>query len=379
MFPGSSTWVEISKSAFDHNASQFKHLIGENNHLAFILKANGYGHGQQEIAQLAQQNPNISWLGVANLSDAITLRKASITKSILVTSCIDVDPQVAFKNNIDLAVFDMETAQKLNDIALAENQQFYVHIKFDTGLSRLGFSIEDATATLHTLFQLPGIVIRGIYSHFAESYKSKKEYTFTQMQRFDEILQLVKNTSRRIEYVHLANTAGTLSLSLPQCNLFRIGIGLYGYWSSPDFKQEIVKKYPDFSLKGTLTWKTKINSLKWLHPGTYVGYDRTYTTPRKTLIATIPIGYYDGYDFRLFNRSYVYIKGNYAPVIGRISMNLCTIDVTDIPGISLKEEVILMGDYEKINPYELGITAGNPNVREMTTKINPLIPRIIVP
>ncbi len=370
-----STWVQINKTAFDTNIAQFKKLLGQK-HIALIIKANGYGHGIETIATLAEQNKNVSWLGVASLSEALQLRTIGIAKPLLVTSCLDQPLAIAAQKNIDVSIFDEQTLKQANEIGTAHNTQIAVHLKFDTGLSRLGFKCEQAQEIIAYAHKLPGIYVRGAYSHFAESQKTNQTFSLEQIKLFSSITHIAR--AYNVPLIHLANTAGTLAFDLPECNLFRIGVGAYGLWPNPDFQQLIAQRHPNFTLNPILSWKTRINSVTTVPAGQGVGYDRTFTTTRTTRIATIPVGYYDGYDFRLFNRAVVRIGQWYAPIIGRVSMNLSTIDVTHIPTVTQNDEVLLMGDFPNITAYDLGITVGNPNVREITTKINPSIERVIV-
>ncbi len=182
----------------------------------------------------------------------------------------------------------------------------------------------------------------------------------------------------KIPFIHLANSAGTTALDIPFCNLFRIGVGAYGFWPSHENQTITQQKYADFKLQPIATWKTHIMNIKEVKKGSFIGYDRAFQASHDMRIAVLPIGYFDGYDFRLFNKASVLVRGHYAPIIGRISMNVCTIDISAIDA-SLNDEVILMGPYPQIHPAELGHLAGNPNVREITTKINSSIERIIIP
>ncbi len=370
------TWVEISKSAFDHNVSQLKSVIGARQ-LAAVVKANAYGHGMHQIASLAQQNPCIEWLCVALASEAISLQKAGIRKPIIVIGCIDVDPVDLVNTNIHLMIDNHETTKHLNTLGKTHNYAFPIHIKIDTGLSRFGVSPETAVPFIKAVKQLSFITVQGLYSHFSEAQKADNAFTNKQVALFQSVLKALKEQNIQIPLIHLANSAAITTVDLPFCNLFRIGLSICGLWSSPETKKIALKKYPSFSLQPVATWKARILGLKTFPQGSFIGYDRTFKTPHPMRIATIPIGYYDGYDLRFSNNATTLVNNQYAPVVGRVAMNTTAIDVTNIQNIKIGDELILMGNYPNLHPYDLGMRIQNLNVREIISTINPNIPRII--
>lgn len=371
------TWIEINQDHLNRNISQYKGVIGNRN-LSIVIKANAYGHGIAQIAQFAQSNTNVHSFCVATLKEALLVRNAGTTKPILVTSILDGDPACAINKNIALTVYDLESAHYLQSIGTQHNAFFPVHIKIDTGLSRLGILPQDAPKLIKTIQAMPNLFIQGIYSHCAESHKKEDDFTLKQQHLFKELVKKLQASGTQFPFVHFANSAATTSLDLEFCNLFRVGIGVFGLWPSQENKAITQKKYPWFDLKPILTWKTIIQSIKNVTKGSFIGYDRTFQAQHAMRIAILPIGYYDGYDFRLFNKSHVIINGIPAPIIGRISMNMSTVDVSHIPSAQVDDKVTIMGPYPYVHPYELGLLTGNPNVREMTTKINPDIPRITI-
>lgn len=371
------TWIEIDAQAFDHNASHYKRFIGTRD-LAFVIKANAYGHGMEPLGHLADQNKNIAWLCVATISEALDLRKWGIRKPILVMATLDQDPSMLINQNIHCVVFDREMISHLNSIGAAYNYIFPVHLKIDTGLSRLGVKPQEALDIVRFIQSCSHISLEGIYSHFAESSNPDQTYTLHQVSLFKQVLNEIEKAGIQIKHVHLANSAGTMLLDLPFCTMFRVGCGLYGLWPNPSVKERIQQKYNWFNLKPIASWKTTISHINTIAKGNPIGYDRTFIAPQDMRIATVPIGYYDGYDFRLFNKASMYINGQYAPIVGRIAMNMTIIDISRIPDAEIGSEVIIMGPYKHIDPAALGLLAGNPNVREITTKINPTILKTIV-
>ncbi len=370
------TWIEISKSAFDHNISQLKSAIGDRA-LAAVVKANAYGHGMQEIASLAAQNNMVDWLCVSCSSEAVALRNLGIKKPILVIGLTDSDPAEMINTNIHLMIDTYERAQQLNCVGATHGYRFPVHIKVDTGLSRFGITPRETIDFIKKIQTLPYITIQGIYSHFSESQNKDRTFTNQQIAEFKTVLQAVKEQNLQIPFVHLANSAATTTIDLPFCNLFRIGLSIYGIWPTQEVKDATHKQYPNYTLQPVLTWKSRIASLKTFPENSCVGYARTFKTISPTRVATIPVGYYDGYDMRFSNNAFVLLHNQYAPVIGRVAMNTTTIDVTDIPHVAVGDELILIGNYPHIHPHELVNTTQNLNIRAIITTINPHIPRII--
>jgi alanine racemase len=356
------TWLEISKSALDHNSAHYKALIGNHNKLAVVIKGNGYGHGLSTIATLCDQNPAIDWLCVAQLSEALLID--TINKPILVLGYSDTDLSLAVNKKIDFMVDNLEYAEKLNTIGKKYNHQFGVHIKVDTGLSRIGVLPTYAYTFIKQLQNLPYLFINGIYSHFASSDKNPA-FTNDQLQQLIDVIHDLIQHNITLPNIHMSNTAAISTISYPDFfNFFRVGLGIYGLGPLEP------------ALEPVLTWKTRITRIKNIPAHTFVGYAESYKTTRPTRIALIPVGYADGYQFRFSNNASVLIKGTRAPLIGRVSMNITIIDVTDTDA-QVDDEVILLGN--TLNLHNLAQTADIPNVREIITCINPQYPRIIMP
>ncbi len=370
------SWLEVNKNAIAHNISQYKKVI-DNNILASVIKGNAYGHGLLPIARINEQNKEVDWLCVSHLSDALLLRRNKISKPILVLSCIDVDPAEAIHQKIDIIVGSYITAQKLNAIGKQHNYHFNVHIKVDTGLSRLGVLAQHVLEFIQYIRTLPYLTINGIWSHFAQAQHENQSFTRDQLAQFNTVLKKLIEYNISISYRHISNSAATI-LKQPLCNFFRLGIGMYGYWSSQATKLRVMKKYPSMILQPALTWKTRIAEIKNIPAGVSVSYNCTYQANKPTITAILPIGYYDGYQMRFSNKAWVRIKDHYAPVIGRVCMNMTIIDVSNIPAVGIGDEVILLGDYPKVNVYALAAYADIDNVREIMTAINPQIPRLVV-
>ncbi len=371
------TWIEINKSAVLHNLAQYKKVIG-NKFLAPVIKANAYGHGLQQIGAICEQSPDVDWLCITLLSDALTLREQGITKPILVLGPINADLADAAHKNIEFIAYNKQMVEDLNLIGKQHNYTFGIHIKIDTGLSRIGVAVDDAVSFINYCDTLSKIKVSGVCTHLAESNSKDQTFTLQQVDLFKIILDTLHEQSFDIPYIHLANTAATTRLSFDRCNFVRVGIGIYGLWPSEYVKQDTQQKYPWFTLKPCLTWKTRVMEVKEIPDQSYVGYNRTHQVERNTKIAIVPIGYFDGYDMRFSNIARIRIHDTYANIIGRVCMNHTIIDVTYVPDVKIGDEVILLGNYPEISPYYFATLTGNNNVREVLTKIFPHIPRAII-
>lgn len=356
------TYLEINTAAFNHNAIYYKNLIGTNNQLAIVIKGNGYGHGLHQMAYLSQNNAHIDWLLVALLSEALALQ--NISKPILVMNYSDVNPEYAVGKNIHFMVDNLEYAQNLNNIGKKHSYQFNVHLKVDTGLSRMGILANEALILIHQLRTLDYINLNGICSHFAAS-DTNPEFTAQQYSTFNDIITELTDQNIALSHIHMSNSAAISIVGYQNYfNFFRAGIGLYGLG------------HEKANLKPIMTWKTHIAHIKTVPAHSYISYATTYQTTRPTRIALLPIGYYDGYKFRFSNKTCVLINGGYAPVLGRIAMNMTIVDVTDITA-NIGDEVIVLGPYPNIGVHDLSAAGNIPNVREIIVNINPAITRII--
>jgi alanine racemase len=372
------TWIELNKQAFNHNAYSYKKIIGPEKQLAAVVKSNAYGHGMAEIAQLCQENEYIDWLCVGTLTEALTIRQRGVSKPILVLYFIDADPVLAFSNDISFMASDYAALQYLNAIAAAHSKSFSVHLKIDTGMSRFGFMPDGIDQLIKQLFSFKNIEITGIYSHLAKAANSDQGFNKQQETKFNNVIKQFEQAGIILTYKHLANSAGITALTSDTCNFFRLGLGLYGWWPSAANKQLTQQKYSNIELQPVLTLKTRIIQLRTIAADQPVGYDNAYITQRPTKIAILPIGYYDGYDRRLSNKGFAMVGSHYVPIIGMIAMTVTMIDVTDCPDVVIGDEVIMLGNYEKITPHFIAESIGSFNPREILTRLNPIIARKII-
>lgn len=379
------TWLEISKSAIDSNIENLKKIVGDKI-LAPVIKSNAYGHGLIEVAKICEENKNISWMCVANAEEALILRQNGIKKNILLLSYIGNHAEELISKNVSLIAYDIEEIKILNQIGKKLNKQVNLHIKIDTGLSRLGILPEDAANFISQIkfenknlgcLNFDHINIEGIWTHLAESASEDREFTNLQASRFEKVIKDLETINIKIPYIHSCSTAGMITADLKYNNFYRPGIGLYGYFPSEYIKNLILEKYPDFELTPCISWKTKICNIREIETGTFVGYNRTFCAKRKTKLALIPVGYYDGYDRRLSNIGKIIINGQVAKIAGRLCMNVMMLDITDCKNIKIGDEAILLGNSPEINASNIADSV-EMNPRDLTSKINLEIPRITV-
>lgn len=351
--------------------------------LGIVVKSNAYGHGIQEIAALCEQSANVHWLFTTSLSEALLLRNNGIRKPILVMCLLDADPAQALTHGIDIMAYEKETIDMLSALGRKLKIPANIHIKIDTGMSRFGLYEQVALKIITYAREQPFINVRGIYTHFCESDQENQEFTLNQLQQFNKLLAKLETMKITIAIKHASNSAAAALLPDARFNVVRVGAGAYGMWPSQAMRTKTQAIMPEFDLKPVMQWKSKILHMREIPSQQFVGYARSYQTHQPTKLAIVPVGYFEGYDRRLSNKGTMVITdehGNphYAPVMGRICMNVTMIDVSAVPTSKPGDEVILIGYHDKIKPRDIADAIGSFNPREITTRINPSIPRIIV-
>ena len=369
-----SSWIEIDKEALEHNIESYKKIIRPA-YLAPVIKSNAYGHGIGPIAKILDAHIDVDYICVVALQEALFLRSIGIKKPLLVLSIIDGDLEDAVDHAIDLITYDIAMAKELDAIARAKNKTASIHIKIDTGLSRLGLYNTDALQLVKEIHELSHVFIQGIFTHLAESESNDQTFTNQQRKVYSVFVKQVETLGVSIPLKHIACSAATTANMSTNDTMVRLGIGLYGLWPSEENKFLAQKLYPNFYLKPVLSWKTRIIQIKEIPAGSAVGYDRTHCVSKPTRIAIIPVGYWDGYDRRLSNKGIVLINNQKAPIIGRIAMNLSIVDITDL-SVSKDHEVTLLGNQKGLTANDLAQQCNTINY-EIVTRINPLLPRRI--
>lgn len=370
------TWVEINKQALEHNLAQYKNIVRPAL-FAPVVKSNAYGHGIEIVARICDEHHAVNRICVVSLREALQLRTAGITKPILVLSIIDAPLELIAEHDIIVTIYDFATAHALNEVGQKYSKKIPVHVKIDTGLSRLGMLPNESAELINYAHQLSHIFVEGIFTHFANSESDDASFVQYQLAQLDHVIEQLRNKNITIPLIHTSCSAAITAHARSHYTMARAGIGVYGLAPSQENAIITPQAHPGFNLKPVLTWKTTIIHRKEIPAGSYIGYDLTYRTHESAIIATLPVGYWDGYDRKFSNNSYVSLHGNLAPVVGRIAMNLMMVDVTHISGCAVGDEVTLLGNVPGVRADDLAQRCGTINY-EMVTRINPLLPRIVV-
>jgi len=374
-------WIEIDSSALTHNIHQFRRLIGKDRILLATVKANAYGHGILEVAKIVLQK-GADWLGVHSLDEGILLRQKGVNCPVLVLGYVSSDElERAIKHDLRLTVYNPETIKRLGVLAAHSRRKIRLHVKVETGTHRQGIREEDLLSFVEKIQEHPGLILEGLSSHFANiEDTTDHSYARYQLDNFKKICEKLEENGIEIPIKHIACTAATILFPETYFDMVRIGIGMYGLWPSKETNLScILQNRKPIQLKPVLAWKTRIAQIKKIPKGAYVGYGCTFRATRETTLAVLPVGYYDGYSRDFSSVSYVLIKGQRAPVCGRVAMDFIMTDVTDIPNVKVENEVVLLGQArgDSITADDLAALAVTINY-EIVTRINPRIPRIIL-
>lgn len=335
------TWMEINLDAISQNVKNIKQLIGEKKELMAVVKGNAYGHDILEISSVVLNN-GATRLAVARLEEGIFLRKAGITVPILVLGLtLKQQAELLVSYNITPTVCEFEAIERLSDSAVKEDKISKVHLKVDTGMGRIGIYPNHVLNFVKKVKALKNIEIEGIFTHFSVADEKDKTYTEEQFRKFMGVLAVLEKEKIRIPVKHVGNSATLLDLSHMWLDLVRPGISIYGFYPSREVKKT-VKLIPAHS------FKTRIVFLKELSAGECISYGRIYTTrKRRTVVASLPVGYADGYNRLLSNQGEVLVRGKRVSMIGRVCMDQCMIDVTHLPQVEIGDEVVLWGRQEQ--------------------------------
>lgn len=368
------TWLEINSRAIEYNLRQFKKILDKNTLLMPVIKSNAYGHGFFNTAQICQQSGEVDRICVVSLAEALALTEQKMySKPILILSFFDKEIKQIKKaatKNIIFPIYTLADAKLLNRVGEQLKKPITVHIKIDTGTSRLGILASDAVQFIKQVKEMKWLYIEGLWSHFASS---EEDAVFTKIQ--NELLSSVNTELKKQDIIipikHFACSAAITANTSLHHNAVRLGIGLYGLHANP------TKKIP--KLKPALSWYTTVIQVKTVPAGTKISYGGTYTTKRPTKLAILPVGYFDGYDRKLSNQGHVLIQGKICPIRGRICMNLCMVEVETTTHVKAGDRVTLLGQdkKQKISAENLAKWCQTISY-EIVARINPSIPRITV-
>lgn len=346
--------IRINTKVLQHNYAAVRKIAGVP--VMAMVKADAYGHGLIMSAK-AFAGAGCRHFGVAELREAVILRQASVAGEIFVTLGFAAEgAELLFRHDLTPVIYSVETARALSDTAVAIGREIPVHVKVDTGMSRLGVLPEDLAQFLDTVGPLPGLRVAGLMSHFPESDDPGAESTIKGFAAFSAAARELKKRDAGI--CHIANSGAVLNFPDTCCDMARAGISLYGYYPqgrpAPDYS-------PKVELQPAMSFASRILQVKTLPAGTGVSYGHTYRSDKPTTIAVVPVGYEDGYSRLFSNRGQVLIHGRRAPVRGRVCMNMCMIEVSGIEGVAAGDEVILLGRQldETITADELAATMGS--------------------
>ncbi len=330
-------FAKIDLDALAHNLSLIKNKLPDGVAIMPIIKADAYGHGSVEVARFLEDKCDC--FGVAVLDEAVELRRAGITTPILLLGYTDpAQYSMAIESDVSLTVFSYSDAHILNTTAANLHKKAKVHIAVDTGMSRIGFQVTDEDADeAARIFRLDNIDVEGIFTHYATADETDKTYATAQKEQFDKFLEMMCARGCETKTIHMNNSAGIMEMGDSFYNMVRAGIILYGLYPSDEVSKA------SFPLRPVMELITHISHIKTLPAGRGISYGRTFITDRDTRVATIPVGYADGYPRSLSGKGYVLIGGVSCPILGRICMDQMMVDVTALPDAKVGDKVVLFG------------------------------------
>ena len=365
--------AEINLDAIAYNMEQMKKRIGGHARLIAVVKADGYGHGAVPVAEMFEQCSWVWGYAVACLEEAAELREHGIRKPILVLGCVFPDQfEEMIRYDVRPAVYMESMAELISQEAVRQGKDAFIHIKIDTGMGRIGFpATEESADAVERISRLPGIRIEGMFTHFAKADERDKTYTFLQHDRFVKMKELIEKRRIHVQYFDCDNSAGIIDFPDMKHDLARAGIAMYGMYPSDEVDRSAVDLRPALSLV------SHVSFVKDVEAGTPISYGGTFVSDRPMRVATIPVGYGDGYPRSLSNKGYVLIHGKRAKILGRVCMDQFMADVTDIPETAFMDRVVLVGrdGDEEITVDGLAALSGRFNY-EFVCCLGKRIPRI---
>ncbi len=370
-------WVEIDRAALLSNVAEFRRLIGPRCQLLALVKGNAYGHGLEEAARVLL-DAGVDCLGVETATEGVALRTAGLPCPILLIGPIPPENfPLLIVHQLTPLLASLDQVQALGEFTRRATCEIEGHLKFDTGMHRQGIMASELPTLLDVLAKYSELRVTGVATHFARADEADDpEWTHGQLDRFHEIVSALAAAGIPAPIRHAANSAAALLWPEMHLDMVRLGISLYGFWPAATVQRTCPTSV---TLRPVMTWKTRVAAVKPVLSGSNVGYGASYTTRRDSRVAVLPVGYYDGYSRGLSNLGQVLVHGQRAPVCGRVSMNLMTVDVTDIPAAQPGDEVVLLGRQgaAEVKAEEMAAWLGTVHY-EVTTRINPLIPRVVV-
>ncbi|MBQ9885696.1 MAG: alanine racemase [Lachnospiraceae bacterium] len=367
------TYAEIDLNAALHNIKEIRHRVGDSVKIMAVIKADGYGHGAVEYGKL--YDDYVDYFGVATIDEGIELREAGLNKPILILGYTSPKQYADIaKYNIEPTIYTVDAALKLSDTAVKYDKTIKFHIAVDTGMTRIGFQVcDESIDAVEQISKLPGIRINGMFTHFACADEYDKTYTMRQMELYDSFYERLEEKGIDIPIKHVCNSAGIMEFDHHRFDMVRAGIVIYGLYPS----EEVDKTSLD--LRPVMSLKSHVVNVFTARPGVGVSYGATFTTGEATRIATVSIGYADGYPRALSNKGRVLIKGHSVPIVGRVCMDQMMVDITGYDDIEVEDIVILVGrdGNEFISVEEVSALAGSFNY-EFVCDLSKRVPRVYV-
>ena len=365
----------VSLDAIAHNFAEMKKNIAKGTKIVAVIKADGYGHGAEAIARLIEDYDYIWGFAVATPEEALQLRTFGVKKPILILGIVfeEYFTQMIAKE-IRLTVCTYEMAQKLSEEAQRQGRDVHIHIGLDTGMSRIGFADrQESVEEIKKISQLPNLKIEGMFTHFARADETDRSPAIDQLNRYLNFAKLLEDAGIQIPMKHCSNSAGIIRVPEANLNAVRAGITIYGIYPSNEVERDIVKLIPAMELKSHISY------IKTVEPGAAFSYGGTFTAKKEMKVATIPVGYADGYPRSLSNKGWVLIHGKKAPILGRVCMDQFIVDITKIPDAKAGDEVTLIGKDGKefISIEKFGDLSGRFSY-EFACDISKRVPRVYI-
>lgn len=365
----------VSLDAIAHNFAEMKKNIAKGTKIVAVIKADGYGHGAEAIARLIEDYDYIWGFAVATPEEALQLRTFGVKKPILILGIVfeEYFTQMIAKE-IRLTVCTYEMAQKLSEEAQRQGRDVHIHIGLDTGMSRIGFADrQESVEEIKKISQLPNLKIEGMFTHFARADETDRSPAIDQLNRYLNFAKLLEGAGIQIPMKHCSNSAGIIRVPEANLNAVRAGITIYGIYPSSEVERDIVKLIPAMELKSHISY------IKTVEPGAAFSYGGTFTAKKEMKVATIPVGYADGYPRSLSNKGWVLIHGKKAPILGRVCMDQFMVDITKIPDAKAGDEVTLIGKDGKefISIEKFGDLSGRFSY-EFACDISKRVPRVYI-
>lgn len=366
-------WAEINLDNAAYNMKEIRRVAKSKDIIA-VIKADAYSHGALEMATVLLQN-GATRLAVAVITEALELRRSGIKAPIMILGYTPIDfAEDLIKYDIEVTAYSYDYVEELSKETRRYNRSVKIHVAVDTGMGRIGFlPNEKSVKDVYKISKLPNIIIESIFSHFSTSDEEDKTYTEQQFDKFNTFCKDLKDTGVNFNFRHIANSGAIIDIPETHLDAVRPGILLYGYYPSKEVDSA------KLDLKPVMSLKASVINIKSLPAGEYISYGRKYRTERESVIATLPIGYADGYTRLLYNKAKVIIKGRFAPVVGRICMDMCMVDITDIPGVEIGDEVIVMGSEDGLSftAEDIAEAIGTINY-EVLCAVSKRIPRVYI-